>query len=238
MTPSRGTTGRVPGARSPANGGAAAMTPSRGTTRAGRTVRRGRFVLAAALAAAALAAVGCAGVTRVEPEAREAGRCRDAEYRGGYTAAGKTDPATFKMSARLCGDGAALLEFRGAIGGPALVAGVHPGKDVRLLFPGRRVAVDGPDDASFWRRWTGAAIDGGLIAQLGAGGVSSAAGWRAVVDPPGAGETLPAGLRASGPGGDRIELRKVKERPAPSGSVWPAIPANFALKPADGAFEE
>ena len=50
--------------------------------------------------------------------------------------------------------------------------------------------------------------------------------------------TLPAGLRASGPGGDRIELRKVKERPAPSGSVWPAIPANFALKPADGAFEE
>ncbi len=178
----------------------------------------------------------CAGCATVGPHTgatAPGSACHDADYRGSFTAPGKS-AQTFRVAARLCPGGRALLEFRGAIGGAGLVAGVRRGEAVRLLFPGRRTVVDGPDSTAFWERWTGVAIDGTLVERLaGQGGASDAAGWTTTVTPPEAGAALPAVVDAQDPRGARLALRKTREEAARSDVTWPEVPPGFTLAPAD-----
>ncbi len=190
--------------------------------------------LAATLGLAALAA-GCASVGPRTGTSAPGSACHDADYRGSFTAPGK-GPETFRVAARLCPGGRALLEFRGVIGGAGLVAGVRRGEAVRLLFPGRRTAVDGPDDAAFWDRWLGVALDGTLLARLaGEGGATTAAGWTTTVTPPAAGAVLPDAVEAVDARGARLVLRKTGERSARSDVTWPEVPRGFTVAPADAA---
>jgi hypothetical protein len=178
----------------------------------------------------------CAGCATVGPRTgatAPGSACLDADYRGSFTAPGK-GAETFRVAARLCPGGRALLEFRGVIGGAGLVAGVRQGDAVRLLFPGRRTVVDGPDSAAFWERWLGVAIDGTLLARLaGQGGASSAAGWSTTVTPPEAGAALPAAVDAVDARGARLALRKTREDAARSDVTWPEVPPGFTVAPAD-----
>jgi hypothetical protein len=179
---------------------------------------------------------GCTTVRHAPPaasgEAAPAGRCRDGEYRGSFKGAGRHSRQSFRLSARLCTGGGALLEFRGVIGGAGLVAGVKPGEAVRLLFPSRRLAVDGPDAPWFWEKWTGVPFDGSLVTRLAASTPPPAAagGWSARVAPPPAGETLPARLDAKDDRGSVISLRKTAEKASPSDDAWPEPAPGFRVR--------
>lgn len=131
------------------------------------------------------------------------------------------------MSARACGGDEALLEFRGLVGGAALIAGVHVGRDVRLVFPSRRIVADGPDEQRFWKEWTGASLDGALIQSLmqnPPSGATTVAGWTLEVTAR-SGEQFPVRVQAVNGAGDRLQLKKTSERPAAGPLQFPALPA-------------
>lgn len=193
------------------------------------------FVRASLAGTALLVLTGCASVGVHELQATAGAACRDAEYRGVLTSARSGESQRFRLAARFCPEGASLLEFRGVIGGAGLIAGVRAGEAVRLLFPGKRVAIDGPDQAWFWEKWTGAPLDGQLIRTLagGPGGTTEVSGWTAEVAAAPAGDVLPAGVTASDRAGNRVELHKKSEKPASVAAPWPEIPAGFERRVED-----
>lgn len=193
-----------------------------------------RRAVSALLAAAALALLGAACQTPARrgpvPGGLPFPACLDADYRGGFTVPEKSGRQRFRMAARLCPDGPALLEFRGLVGGAALLAAVRPGHEVRLVFPTRRLVVDGPDAAWFWSKWTGAPLEGRLVRGLteAAGGSPiEVEGWTIVVGDVPADERLPGTFNAESARGDTVELVKTSERVAAGALDWPEVPRGF-----------
>ena len=190
------------------------------------------------LAGLALLATGCSA-RAAKPGDAAPGGCREAFYRGRYQPgpagpeAGDRGPRSFRASVRRCADGALLVELRGAVGGSQLLAGVRDGQ-ARLVLAGERTVVDGRDTPALWERWTGLPISGALLtAALDATGGGEAgresAGWRVRVPAGAPGETFPARAEADGPGGARIELERLSERPARTTTAWPEVPAGFRV---------
>lgn len=170
------------------------------------------------------------------PPPRQDPGCVDVVYRGAFSSAEPRSTRKFRLAARVCPDGSALLEFRGAVGGAALIAGLDGRGQARLLFPSRRIAVDGPDRPEFWLRWTGIALDGQLIPRP-SGDPSpippALPGWEVEIQPA-EGGGLPAEISARNREGQALTLTRNRFKPASGMAAWPAIPDGFRKLPPDG----
>ncbi len=177
-----------------------------------------------------LTAPGCASAPRGPNVAGppSGSDCRDVQYRGLFKAPDQAPGGQrFRMSARACGGDEAVLEFRGLVGGPALIAGVRVGHDVRLILPGRRVVAEGPDEQRFWKQWTGAPLDGALIRSLAEApldGELTVDGWSVRVATR-RGERFPETVSAVNEAGERFELKKTSDRPAAGPVEFPPVPS-------------
>ncbi|MBP7146800.1 MAG: hypothetical protein KBD01_04585 [Acidobacteria bacterium] len=184
--------------------------------------------LAALLALAAGLSAGCASLPRQDVAAGP-GACREGSYRGRYAgAAAGAEARHFRAQVRVCGE-SLVMEARGAVGGAGLVAAVRDGRAL-LLFPRERKAVEGPDTAAFWEKWTGAPLTGELllVALSAAGEAPRQAGaWRFETT----GDTgrlgFPEHVRGRAESGDTLELARTGERAAAGGQRWPVVPASF-----------
>lgn len=195
------------------------MTPAA----AGR-VARSAGAVGVVTALTLLAACATTPARRVPPSASG---CHDLGYRGLYTAVDPPAKRRFKVRARACAEGPMVLEVRGLVGGPALVAGVADGR-ARLLFPGRREAVEGPDLPAFWQRWVGVPLSGGLLRGRDAFGQASGemlGEWRVTVRP---GGRYPLRVKARSAAGEQLELERRSVVPAPGPPALPPVPAGFS----------
>ena len=110
---------------------------------------------------------------------------------------------------------------------------MRPGQSVRLVFPSKRLTVDGPDETWFWQKWTGVPFDGRLLARFKSGAAPvpwEDVAWEADVAPVPAGERLPASIAAHDARGNRLRLTQTTERPARETDTWPAAPPTFRLE--------
>lgn len=176
---------------------------------------------------ALLVALAMAGCARHRPAALpRAADCVDAAYRGRYRPAEGAE-RRFTVRARVCRDAPTYIEVRGLVGGPALVVALGKGR-MRLLLPRDRLVIDAaPDDPEPWRAEVGLPLTGRLLSALLRGGRGRVGAWSLRRVPAGKGERLPLRLTARHPGGDRIELSKTREAPAPRAVAWPEIPPRF-----------
>ena len=72
----------------------------------------------------------------------------------------------FRVRALVCATGPSVIEVRGIVGGPALVAAVDDTRAL-LMLPSERIAYRGaPEDASFWQDAIGIPVSGQLLATL------------------------------------------------------------------------
>lgn len=186
----------------------------------------GRVLLAFGL----LAALGC-GARRPVPAAPSfpLTGCSEAAYQGRFSRPGEQRIRSFRLKLRLCGQGALLLEIRGGPGVAALVAGLRDGRAL-LLFPANRKAVEGPDSAEFWNRWTGVPLSGPLVWAMlrePAGGPGqNIEGWDLEVSPdPEA--VFPQTVRARGEKGDTLHLFRTAVKRSTAGVDWPGVPRGF-----------
>ncbi len=204
--------------------------------------RHARGTASALVAAFLLLLVtGCAGgpAPRGGPGPAGGPACWDLRYRVRFGDA--RERATGRLVVRACRDGRLLAEVRGRVGAPVLVAAVRDGR-VRLLLPRRREAVDGPDVAATWERWTGIPLPGSLLLErrprraggerpFHVGGWSATVAWGPAREDP---CPYPVRLRARDGRGGFLEAERTRARPARRAPPWPQVPRGFVHHREDG----
>ncbi len=158
--------------------------------------------------------------------------CWDLRYRVRFSD-GK-ERGNGRLLARACPDGRLYAEVRGRVGTPVLVAAVREGR-VRLLFPRRKEAVDGPDAPPTWQRWTGIPLPGSVLLgrrrgdrggerEFRTGRWSGTVAWApAAADPC----PFPVRLAARSEEGGLLVAERSGARPAPGPPAWPPVPRGF-----------
>ncbi|MDQ7006932.1 MAG: hypothetical protein Q9Q40_06845 [Acidobacteriota bacterium] len=166
-------------------------------------------------------AVGCAGARRAATPP-ETGGCIDYRLRARWEAPPGERSATARIALRHCPSGGIVFEVRGRVAG-AVLAGAAGGGRLRLLFPRRRVVVDGADTEATWKRWTGLPLTAALLEDLLRGREPETLGtWRRVPE-------SEADLEVLSQAGGRLRLWKTRQRPSGQGFRWPAVPAGWRL---------
>ncbi len=176
--------------------------------------------------------------TPVSPSAEPA--CWDLRYRVRF--GDGEQRGSGRLVVRACRDGRLLAEVRGRVGAPVLVAAVRGGR-VRLLLPRRREAVDGPDVAATWERWTGIPLPGAMLLERRSrreGGRRSfrVGAWSGNVAWAPAGEDAcpyPVRLAARDEGGGFLVAERIRARPARAAPAWPPVPPGFVHRREEGA---
>jgi len=212
------------------------------TSIAARLSRAERFATPWVVGALMVAA-GCAAgpAPRGTPGVPTAGpACWDLRYRVRF--ADGEQRGSGRLVVRACRDGRLLAEVRGRVGAPVLVAAVRDGR-VRLLLPRRREAVDGPDVAATWERWTGIPLPGALFLErrsqaaggeraFRVGGWSGDVAWAPAAEDP---CPYPVRLVARDAGGGFLVAERTRARPARAAPTWPPVPRGFVHHREEGS---